>query len=207
MFSVHYHAKDLPLTLGLLCIVAYFLGNLTFGLLWQHLLQGPDIRQHGSKNVGASNVLRLHGKMPSLITLLGDALKGVLAVLLAKIFFSTSLALYLASLCVLLGHIYPALFKFHGGKGVATLFGLFFTWAWPLGLLLLCVWGLVFWRTKTASASSLAVCVAAPPLFGYLLGTTPALWALILCLLVFWSHRSNIKRLLQRRELVFSPQK
>ena len=188
------------MTLVLFCILAYFVGNLNFGMVWQYVLEGPDVRKLGSKNVGASNVMRLYGKLPSLITFLGDALKGALVVVCVRFFFDTSFDIYVASFCVLLGHIYPVLLRFHGGKGVATLLGVFYAWAWPVGLLCACVWVGVFVAKRIASLASLTMCLVAPVLFLVIVDVMVGFAALSLCLVVLWAHRPNIKRLFQGRE-------
>ena len=190
-------------SLWLVGFVAYMLGNISFGLLIQRALRGPDLRASGSGNVGASNVWRLYGRSASLLTFFGDALKGACALWCALSLHPTSMAIYVAAFCVLLGHIYPLAQRLKGGKGVATFFGVMCAWAWPLSLGLGALWAGVFWKTRKASVASLIVALAAPLVVSFYLSPTEGYVTAMLGLLMIVAHKENIIRLWQGRENAF----
>jgi len=181
------------MTIVLLCILAYLLGSIPFGLLLTRFAGLGDIRSIGSGNIGATNVLRTGNKKLAAATLLLDGFKGTLAVLIARHF------LYPAPLCagfaVFLGHLFPVWLKFKGGKGVATGLGVLLGEFFPLGALACATWLLVALLFRYSSLAALAAFAMAP--FVCVSGGREhlALLALAIAGLVFWKHRGNIARL------------
>jgi glycerol-3-phosphate acyltransferase PlsY len=177
-------------------VIGYLLGSIPFGLLVTRLAGKGDVRDVGSGNIGATNVLRAGGKGLAALTLVLDALKGALAVVIAQRFLAAAPgADQAAAAGAFIGHLYPVWLKFRGGKGVATLFGLLIA-LWPIGALVFAaVWLAVLAAVRIASLAGMAAAVSAPiaaallvmrPLFPLLLG---------FALLVIWKHRENIARL------------
>ena len=184
------------MTESFLIIAAYLFGSLSTAIITCKLMGLPDPRTLGSGNPGATNVLRHGGKKAAAITLLGDALKGVVPVLIAHWLQATPLVLSLTALAAFLGHLYPVFFKFKGGKGVATAFGVLVAMTWPVGLALLATWLVMAFLFKISSLSALtAACLS--PLYMWWLAPQPEFIALsiILSCLLLWRHRSNIKNL------------
>lgn len=185
----------------LLCVLAgYLVGSLSFAVIVSRAMRLPDPHTYGSGNPGATNVLRSGSKKAALLTLVGDALKGLVVVLVARAVLpasaSTTLPMALAGLAAFLGHLYPLYFGFKGGKGVATAAGVLFGLSVPLGAAVLGVWLVVFAIGRVSSVSALAAAVAAPLLAGWLIGDQ-AVTAVVLsiALLLVWRHRDNIRRL------------
>lgn len=181
-------------------IVAYLLGSLSCAILISKFLKLPDPRSEGSKNPGAANILRLAGKNKALLVLAGDILKGLLAVLIARIIGVHGFMLGLVALAAVLGHVFPLFFKFKGGKGMATMVGtLLLLWFW-VGILVAVVWIVVAFVFRFASLASLSGAVFAP-IFMLIFGNhLYALPVLLIAALVVWGHRGNIKRLLAGTE-------
>ena len=190
------------------CMTAYFIGSIPTGFLMTKIFAGVDIRSAGSKNVGATNVYRVAGKLPGLITLIIDIFKGVIVVTLAADFFYRYLPdvdyiFYrtLMGLIVIMGHIYSVFLKFKGGKGVATTIGVMAAIA-PLVLLTsLAVWLAVFIPTSYVSLGSIAFGLALP--ISAIIFDQPfyvVVFCVILCLINSYKHKDNIKRLLNREE-------
>jgi len=184
--------------------IGYVLGSIPFGLLLTRLAGLGDIRNVGSGNIGATNVLRTGHKGLAALTLLLDALKGTLAVLVgyavgARFGLAVDGSL-IAGLVAFLGHLFPAWLGFKGGKGVATYIGVIGGLAWPGAVVFCAVWLATALLTRYSSASALAASVATPlALLG--LGHLPeALLALLMTLLLLWKHAGNIKRLLNGEE-------
>lgn len=188
--------------------VAYLVGSLSFAVILSKLFDMPDPRSYGSGNPGATNVLRSGRKAVAALTLLGDALKGVAAVLLAK--WATSvygLPDYLpalAGLAALLGHMWPVFFGFKGGKGVATALGVLLAINLWLGLACAATWLLMFAVTRVSSLSAL-VAAGVSPLYAWLLDGNLVATAAIagLAILIFARHKANIARLLSGEEAAF----
>ncbi len=181
---------------------AYLLGSIPFGFILTKILGKGDIRQTGSGNIGATNVLRAHGKPLAFATLCLDFLKPVPPIIFAFIVFRDSLEdlhlyLTLIGLCAIIGHCYPVWLKFKGGKGVATTLGVLLA-ALPWAGFVACVtWGIVAGFFRISSLSAL-VAVAFVPLTTLLIyGAMPALVTILIAMLVFWRHKENIKRLLK----------
>lgn len=185
-------------------VLAYLLGSISFGILMSKAFGLPDPRTVGSGNPGATNVARSGKKLPAILTLLGDAAKGWLAVFLAQKYGLHDGYICLVGIAAFLGHLYPVFCGFKGGKGVATALGVLLAFSAWLGLAVLVVWAVAFsiWRY-----SSLAALIAAgvSPLFAWWLlpymgyGTT----ALILALMLTWRHKTNIEKLFAGTESGF----
>src|SRR4051812_49688916 len=180
-------------------IIGYLLGSIPFGLVLTRLAGTQDLRSIGSGNIGATNVLRTGRKGLAAATLLGDALKGTLAVLLAILWFRPDAAL-IAALGAFLGHLFPVWLQFKGGKGVATYIGLLLALAWPVAIAFCLVWLAVAAATRYSSLAAL-VASAATPLALWLLGywPEPALFALLTAR-VWVMPRANIARLINGPE-------
>jgi glycerol-3-phosphate acyltransferase PlsY len=196
----------------LLLLAAYLIGSLSFAILVARFYQLPDPRTHGSGNPGATNMLRTGKKSAAVLTLLGDALKGSVAVLLAQ-WATTAYGLpvylpYLAALAAFLGHLYPVFFGFKGGKGVATALGVLLALDLRLGGFTVLTWAIVFAITRVSSLSAL-VAAALAPFFGYFLLSQhpeqPFLVGILALLstLVLARHHSNIRKLLSGEESAF----
>lgn len=197
------------------CSAAYLIGSIPTGFLMTKIFLGADIRIAGSKNVGATNVYRVAGKLPGLLTLVIDIVKGIIVVTLMADFFYTYLPdidyiffKTLLGLIVILGHIYSVFLKFKGGKGVATTIGVMAAIAPSVLLASLAVWLIVFIPTNYVSLGSLAFGMALP--VSALLFDQPfyvVIFCVILCIINSYKHKDNIKRLLKREEnrtIIFS---
>jgi acyl phosphate:glycerol-3-phosphate acyltransferase len=180
-------------------VVGYLCGSVPFGVILTKLAGTQDLRSIGSGSIGATNVLRTGRKSLAAGTLLGDMLKGTVAVILAGYFAGPNGAMA-AGLGAFLGHLFPVWLKFRGGKGVATYIGILLGLFWPAALLFCVVWLLIAVITRYSSLSALIASLAAP-IFLWSLGhaALAALFAL-LTLLVFYAHRTNISRLLAGTE-------
>ncbi|MBM4189416.1 MAG: glycerol-3-phosphate 1-O-acyltransferase PlsY [Betaproteobacteria bacterium] len=184
-------------------LAAYLLGSLSAAVLLSRAFGLPDPRSYGSGNPGATNVLRTGNKKIAALTLLGDGIKGALAVWLAMAMgtqFSTQSWLpALAGLAAFVGHLWPVFFGFKGGKGVATALGVLLALNPLLGLATLLTWLAIFALTRISSLSALVASAAAPFFAAGL--DEPGLGALvILVILIFWRHRTNIQRLIRGEE-------
>ncbi|NBQ76166.1 MAG: glycerol-3-phosphate 1-O-acyltransferase [Acetobacteraceae bacterium] len=176
----------------------YLIGSVPFGLLLTKAAGLGDIRQVGSGNIGATNVLRTGRKGLAAATLILDGLKGAVAVLLARQFLGDQ-DLVVGTAAVL-GHLFPVWLGFRGGKGVATGLGVLLAAAWPVGLACCAVWLVAAKLLKMSSAAALTA-FAAAPLFALVLSSADhALMALLIAVLVFWRHEANIRRLLAGTE-------
>lgn len=188
-----------------LVIVAYLVGSLSFAVIVSRAYGLPDPHSYGSGNPGATNVLRSGRKSAAALTLVGDALKGFVVVLLARVFAGTwgfdDTAIALAGLAAFAGHLYPVWFGFKGGKGVATAAGILFGLSPWLGLAVAGVWLAVLAATRYSSGAALAASGLAPILTGLILGWGPAAAAvLVMVALIFYRHRENIRRLVTGTE-------
>ncbi len=184
---------------------SFFLGSIPFGYLIVKWTQGRDIRQVGSGNVGATNVLRIAGKTWGVLTLLLDAAKGALAVLGTQILLGTESAMVLSAVLAVLGHMFTPFLHFRGGKGVATALGALLIIA-PIAVLLsLLVFLLTVTLSRFISVGSMAAAISFP-LWTVLLHyeTAVVILAVLLAILILWRHSSNVRRLLQGTENHFS---
>jgi glycerol-3-phosphate acyltransferase PlsY len=177
----------------------YLCGSIPFGLILTRLAGTADIRSIGSGNIGATNVLRTGRKGLAAATLLGDALKGTLAVLVVEHFGGRELAL-LAAAGAFLGHLFPVWLGFKGGKGVATYIGLLLALAWPAALAFCGIWLVVAALTRYSSLAALVASAASPVLLWGVGRTPEATLFALLTLLTWLMHRGNIARLLRGTE-------
>jgi len=193
----------------LLMPLAYLIGSVSFAVVVSKCMRLPDPHSYGSGNPGATNVLRTGNKRAAVMTLLGDALKGFVAVVLARMILGeASLTSSLNSwiLCgvvvaVFLGHLFPIFHGFKGGKGVATACGILFGINWILGLATLATWIIVAKFMRYSSLAALAAAVFGPIYFVFLFGFHPmGIALLIVCALLIWRHRSNIRNLMNGTE-------
>jgi glycerol-3-phosphate acyltransferase PlsY len=184
---------------------AYLIGSVSFAVVVSKLFRLPDPHSYGSGNPGATNVLRTGNKTAAILTLVGDAAKGAIAVALARSLGASwgdaSLATAGAAVAVFLGHLYPVFHRFSGGKGVATAAGVALALSWQLGVALLGIFVIFAFAFRMASLASIIAAVAAPPLGLYFLGNWPEAWALVpIALLLIWRHRANIQRIIAGKE-------
>ena len=193
----------------LLIPVAYLIGSISFAVVVSKCMQLPDPHSYGSGNPGATNVLRTGNKLAAVLTLLGDALKGFVAVMLARILLGDeSLSSTLGSwvLCgvviaVFLGHLFPIFHGFKGGKGVATACGILFGINWVLGIATLGTWVIVATFMRYSSLAALSAAIFGPIYFVFLFGLQPmGIALLVVSLLLIWRHKSNIQNLLNGTE-------
>ena len=198
-------------------LVAYLLGSISFSVIISKKMAGFDVREKGSGNAGATNMLRSVGKKGAIFTLIGDCLKGVVAILFAiivgKIAKNTDKALLvqLAGIAVVLGHTFPIFFGFKGGKGVATSLGILLMTNWQLGLICL-VFALVLMAlTRMVSLGSIAAAILFPVLTLFVgeghyivestgIGNGYFVYSVVLAIIVLFNHRENIKRILNGSE-------
>ena len=189
------------ITATLLIIAAYLLGSVSSAIIVCRLMGLPDPRTQGSNNPGATNVMRIGGKKPAAITLVGDSLKGLIPMLVGHALDAGPAVLAGIGLAAFIGHLYPVFFGFKGGKGVATALGVQFGLYWPIGLCVAAVWLFVAKVLKISSLSGL-ISMALAPVFVWLFWDEKALigMQLIITGLLIWRHRSNIRNLLDGTE-------
>jgi len=176
-------------------LIGYGLGSVPFGMVLARVMGLGNLRDIGSGNIGATNVLRTGNKKAAALTLLLDGAKGAVAVLLARWTGAGEDAVQLAALAAFLGHCYPVWLGFRGGKGVATFLGIWLALAWPVGLACCATWAVVAALGRISSLAAMAA-AASSTFWAILLGAGPAIMlGAVLTMLVFWRHRANIKRL------------
>lgn len=191
-------------------ILSYLLGSVPFGLLFSKLFSDVDVRTIGSGNIGATNVLRAAGKKAAVLTLLADALKGLIPVLLVKSIFHDDTATVLSGAASVLGHNFPVYLKFKGGKGVATSYGVVLAVAPWTGFLCLLIWLLVafIWRYSSLAALISFACYLGLTFFVISPLSKPyGLLSLFIFGMIYYRHRENIKRLLAGTEPKIGRQK
>ena len=182
----------------LIVLICYFLGSIPFGFILTKFFLKQDIREIGSGNIGATNVLRTGNKSIGYLTLLLDILKAVIPVIFIKINFSEYL--FISSLSVFLGHVFPIWLKFKGGKGVATYLGILFCINYILGFVFVLVWFLIFLIFKYSSLSSILATFTIPVFYYFFINNENYYFFIIMFILIFFTHRENIKRLLNNTE-------
>ncbi len=185
----------------ILPFLGYLVGSVSSAVLVSRILGLPDPRSSGSNNPGATNVLRLGGKKAAAITLLGDLLKGLLPVLLARALDAPPSIIAATGFGAFLGHLYPVFFGFRGGKGVATAAGVLVGISWSSSLVLVGIWLAIALLFRYSSLAALTA-TAVSPLVLYVMGkdTWYVVLAIVMALLMFWRHRANIGRLLRGEE-------
>ena len=194
-------------------VVAYLIGSISFSVIISKKMAGFDVREKGSGNAGTTNVLRTVGKKASIITLICDILKGVVAILVAYIAglilkdsVDKALLIQLAGLAVIIGHTFPIFFGFKGGKGIATALGVLLITNWNIGLICLVFALVLMIITKMVSLGSLAAAVLFPiliifmPHTSYLVDGNYIIYGILIAALVIFNHRANVKRLLTGTE-------
>ena len=184
--------------LELIIIISYLLGSIPFGFLLTRIFLKKDIREIGSGNIGATNALRTGNKSIGYATLILDIIKAVIPVIFVKVYFIEYL--YIASLSVFLGHVFPVWLKFKGGKGVATYVGILCCIDIYLGVAFGVVWFTTFLIFKYSSLSSLIGSLSIPIINFFILKSDVIFFFIIMFVLIFYTHRENIKRLLNRNE-------
>ncbi len=183
-----------PAVLALVALLSYLLGSIPFGLVITRLMGLGDLRSIGSGNIGATNVLRTGNKPAALATLLLDAAKGGIAVLIARYAVGEDAA-QLAGLCSFLGHLFPVWLRFKGGKGVATFLGTLLALAWPVGLAACATWAVTAAITRISSLSAL-VAAALASVWLFVFDRGPMLFLVIgLTVLVYIRHSANLARI------------
>ena len=180
-------------------VLGYLCGSVPFGLLLTRAAGLGDIRQIGSGNIGATNVLRTGNRWVALATLILDAAKAALPVLVARYYWGENAAM-LAAIGAFLGHCFPAWLNFKGGKGVAVMIGSLFALSWPLGLIFCAVWLLIAFAQKMSSLAALTA-TATAPIFAFVLVNEWLAGAVaVMAILLFFQHRENIARLMAGTE-------
>ena len=187
------------LNLGLL-IFAYILGSINSAIIICHLFRLPSPRTIGSGNPGTTNVLRIGGKFPAILTLLFDLLKGVIPVIMAKLFCSNEIIVPCVALWAIIGHIFPIFFGFKGGKGVATFIGTLIAFNWILGVIFVLAWLLTAKITKYSSLSALVATIVASTSIIPLTNLSHSIPFLIIAIIIIIKHKSNIKKLINGTE-------
>lgn len=182
-----------------LCIFAYLLGAVSTAIIVCKVMGYPDPRSEGSRNPGTTNVMRIAGKFPALLTLIGDVLKGVIPILVGQSLEMADHVLALMGFCAFLGHLYPVYFHFEGGKGVATALGVTTTLYWPLGLSIVGIWLAVALIFRISSLAALASWTAAP-LLTYFLCEQYFVGVTAITILLIIRHKENIKGLINGTE-------
>ena len=188
-------------TFYLLVGAAYLMGSLSAAIIVCKLMGLPDPRTEGSQNPGATNVLRFGGKKAAAITLAGDALKGLIPVMIGYAFQQTTANLGIIGFAAFLGHLYPVFFSFRGGKGVATAFGAIVGISWMVGLAILATWLAMAKVFKISSLAALTAACLAPLYFWLIESNLPLLaTSIVMSVMLIFRHRSNIRNLLKGTE-------
>ena len=183
--------------ISLIILISYLLGSIPFGFLLTKIILKKDIREIGSGNIGATNVLRTGNKIIGYSTLILDILKAVIPILFIKMQFPEFI--FISSLAVFLGHVFPIWLKFNGGKGVATYVGILFCINYILGFFFIAIWLVVFFISKYSSLSSLLASLIIP-IYYFFIDTENYYFFIIMFILIFYTHRENIKRLKNNTE-------
>ncbi|HYC36755.1 MAG TPA: glycerol-3-phosphate 1-O-acyltransferase PlsY [Usitatibacter sp.] len=189
------------MTAFLCALGGYLAGSIPFAVLVSRLMRLPDPRSYGSRNIGATNVLRSGNRVAALLTLVGDAAKGWAAVLVARLMGLPLELLALVGFAAFVGHVFPVWLRFQGGKGVATAAGVLIAFDWRLGLAVIVAWLTVAVVSRYSSLASLTAALFAPAAAWHLSGNGPVLWAVIaMSILLFARHHANIRKLVRGEE-------
>tara|TARA_B100001996_G_scaffold116690_1_gene88351 strand:+ start:176 stop:763 length:588 start_codon:yes stop_codon:yes gene_type:complete len=177
--------------------IAYLIGSLSFGIIISKFLNLRDPRTIGSQNPGATNILRMGNKIAAILTLLGDILKATIVVTIAILIDLNDLEIMQISLALLIGHMYPIYYKFKGGKGVATAFGIILAINWVLALSVICIWLIIFSIWKFSSLAAIVASLSTP-IISYFLHDSLfiSIMYLLIAGLIIFRHHSNIKNLI-----------
>ena len=182
----------------LIGIISYLMGSIPFGFILTKIFLKKDIREIGSGNIGATNVLRTGNRSIGYSTLFLDILKSITPIIYVKIFYQEFL--YIAALCAFLGHVFPVWLKFKGGKGVATYVGILFAINVYFGIIFTISWFVTFFISKYSSLSSLIGAASIPIYLSILTQFDQVIFFSIMFVLIFFTHRENIKRLKNKEE-------
>jgi len=182
----------------LIGVISYLMGSIPFGFILTKIFLKKDIREIGSGNIGATNALRTGNKALGYSTLVLDILKAIVPVIYVKIFYQDFL--YIASLCAFIGHVFPIWLKFKGGKGVATYLGILFAINFYFGIIFIIFWFITFFISKFSSLSSLVGSASIPIYLLILTQFDQVIFFTIMFVLIFFTHRENIKRLKNKEE-------
>ncbi len=182
-------------------LLAYCFGSISSAIIVCRIMRLPDPRTSGSNNPGATNVLRIGGKKAAAITLIGDLLKGLVPMLIAKMLTDNATVIALVGVFAFMGHLYPVFFGYKGGKGVATATGVFIGLSWSLTLVLLAIWLSMAVLFRYSSLAALTAAALAPVVVLWLLPGLPFfLLTLVIAVFLFWRHWENLSRLLSGQE-------
>jgi glycerol-3-phosphate acyltransferase PlsY len=181
-------------------LLAYIIGSFSSAIILCRLQGLPDPRTEGSRNPGATNALRIGGKKLAAWVAIGDALKGFIPVLIAKICGLESALLSIVALSGVVGHVFPLFFGFKGGKGIATAFGATLAISFSLGFVLALTWLIVVYFFRYSSLAGIAAAILMPIYSYYLVSPASSLPLILLSLLIIWRHFENIARLMQGTE-------
>ena len=184
--------------LGLIILLSYLMGSIPFGFILTKILLKKDIREIGSGNIGATNVLRTGNKIIGYITLSLDILKAIIPLLIIK--FNHAEFIFISALTIFLGHVFPLWLKFKGGKGVATYVGMLFCINYILGFVFIICWLIIFIIYRYSSLSSLIASLAIPLYHFFIIDNNNYYFFIILFILIFFTHRENVKRLINNTE-------
>ena len=184
--------------------IAYLIGSLSFGIIVSKVIGSVDPRTIGSKNPGATNVMRGGNKIAAILTLLGDLLKATLLIMLAKWMNFNDTVITLTALAVLLGHIFPIYYQFKGGKGVATALGVFLGLDVLFAAAILCIWIMTFLIWRYSSLAAIIASLSAPVMaYFFQLSNTFIFLTILIAVIVLFRHESNIKNLIHGNEQGF----
>ena len=189
----------------LIILFAYLVGSVSSGIIVSQIFNLPDPRTIGSKNPGATNVMRSGNKKAAIFTLLGDLLKAIFVLAIAEYLGFNDLIIVCVALAVLIGHIYPIFYKFRGGKGVATAIGILIALNFKLALIVASIWLLVFGIWRYSSLAAIVAAISAPIIAIFIL-RDQSLYCIALTLItiiILFKHKTNIKKLLSGTELKF----
>ena len=189
----------------LIILFAYLVGSVSSGIIVSQIFNLPDPRTIGSKNPGATNVMRSGNKKAAIFTLLGDLLKAIFVLVIAEYLGFDDLIIVCVALAVLIGHIYPIFYKFHGGKGVATAIGILIALNFKLALIVASIWLLVFGIWRYSSLAAIVASISAPIVAIFIL-RDQSLYCIaftFITIIILFKHQANIKKLLSGTELKF----
>ena len=181
----------------LVAIISYIIGSIPFGFILTKIITKKDIRNIGSGNIGATNALRSGNKLVGYLTLLLDIFKAILPIIYLK--YNYPELIFISSLCIFLGHLFPVWLKFKGGKGVATYLGIIIAIDLYLAIVFGIIWILIYLISKYSSLSSI-IASAAIPIYVFFVYEKDLFFFIIMFVLIFYAHRTNIKRLLNKEE-------
>ena len=189
----------------LIILFAYLVGSVSSGIIVSQIFNLPDPRTIGSKNPGATNVMRSGNKKAAIFTLLGDLLKAILVLAIAEYLGFNDLIIVCVAIAVLIGHIYPIFYKFRGGKGVATAIGILIALNFKLALIVASIWLLVFGIWRYSSLAAILAAISAPIIAIFIL-RDQSLYCIaftLITIIILFKHQANIKKLLSGTELKF----